>query len=185
MAQINLRVDDDTKREWKHAVSESREYASLTHLVQLSVLRELNRDDDSETSDKADISPVLDLLETLSEDIETMSSDISDIQVSIRDDERKSRLRADILDLMRNEATLSGFQSAAEVDDDSGSIVDDGDGIGPATAEDIADELGEPHGRVANALEWLVDNYGMVVKVNTEGNAPCYMRDDTASGVTR
>lgn len=176
MEQVNIQIDGDEKSRWKDAVAQSPEYNSLTHLIQLSVIRELQRDN-SDGGD-VDLSPVHDRLDTVANQIEEVSQGVSDIRVSVRDNERKSQLRNKILDELRTEVTLDGFESGVEVSDSSPDV----DDPGPMTAREIADSLNEPIERVEPELDWLVDNYGMVEKVDVQGATVRYVRTDQTGG---
>jgi UDP-N-acetylmuramoylalanine-D-glutamate ligase len=50
MGRIAIRVDDEKKADWEQAVEETREYSSLTHLIELAVHKELSGSFDTATS---------------------------------------------------------------------------------------------------------------------------------------
>ena len=93
MARITIRVDDDRKQEWQSEVDNNPKYESLTHLIQLGVITELQEDRSAGTVDRGggydpEVSNV-ELKEALTElhrDLKQVSEDVGDIEREVTPD---------------------------------------------------------------------------------------------------
>jgi len=94
MSRITIRVDDDRKQEWQSEVDNNPKYESLTHLIQLGVITELQEEDRSAgTVDRGggydpEVSNV-ELMEELTElhgHLKRMSENVGDIEREVTSD---------------------------------------------------------------------------------------------------
>lgn len=94
MARITIRVDEERKQKWQSEVDNNPKYESLTHLIQLGVITELQEEDRSVgTVDRGggydpEVSNV-ELKEALTElhrDLKQVSEDVGDIEREVTSD---------------------------------------------------------------------------------------------------
>lgn len=184
-SQINIRVADEKREKWLEAVNENPEYNTLTHLITLSVDRELSSTSvSSGTTTDHDVMDVLDVIEEFRRDIsdlgDDLQADLSDIRLDVSEMRRKERIRNEILETLRNRSDVSGFRSAAELEaEEDSDLKDEQSPAGPMTSLDIAAEIGEEIERVERQLKYLVDNRGYVEAFQLEeGSKTYYIRTD-------
>ena len=187
MVQLNIEIGDEQKKDWKEAVAKNPEYNSLTHLVTLSVMRELDRDPDAGGAGDAgsveDIMTIMDSLTDLSDDISELHTDIKDVQVTVNHLNDRERIRNDIMEVLRNSPEVDGFKSGSEFwdedEDGENNVLDEESAVGPMRPDEIAVELGEPIQTVERELEWLFDNYPHVERFRVgDSDGVWYTRTD-------
>ena len=89
--QINIRVDEDRKQRWKIAAEESPEYDGLTHLIRLSVEKELAEDEstDSGASLASTEAASSDMLREVKGNTERIEDGVTDVKARLRQIEER------------------------------------------------------------------------------------------------
>lgn len=188
MSQLNITINDDLKSKWKEAVAKNPEYNSLTHLVTLSVTKELSDDEATESSLSSgeDVMSIMDSIEDLREDLSEAHTDIQDVRLTVNGLETSQQVRTDILECLSNwDRREDAFQSAAEMWEDYDGDLSDGEMIPEPegdldlgmTSDDISVETGIELPVVERELEWLVHNQPSVERYRADGET-YYVRTD-------
>jgi cation transport regulator ChaC len=140
--QVNIRLQPERKERWTSAVSEDTTYENLTHLIRLSVEKELKGEHDvpassESTAGEADTSgEVLTTLNRIERSVENMDDRLSALEQESEAENKTNRvLRNAIFEILPAESELEG-----------------GNDYG-MTAEEIAKTLGVEPGEVSYVID--------------------------------
>lgn len=143
-------VAPETKEEWQSAVEESTEYSSLSGLIRRSVTNELSPSGEDraapQVTTEGSLEGVTDTLERIESKIEDIDSRVSSIE--------GSAAKSD------SALTKNKIFTALNRSDEAKS------------AERLADEIGFPEEKVAEQLESLEANTGLLESVAPDGDGP-------------
>jgi hypothetical protein len=87
--QINIRVGSDKKERWKEIVEESPEYDSLTHLISLSVEKELSGENGGTHGDASLDAEASDTLQQVAGSTDRIEGTLSEVQDRLRTVEQR------------------------------------------------------------------------------------------------
>jgi hypothetical protein len=149
---VAFRVDESVKEEWEEAAN-GPEYNSLSHLIRLSVQREITETEVGETDAQAGVAAGGEVLESLSR-LEKSVEEIQDEMGAVGREnqaEEMYELEQVLLELLPSgDIDLTADNPARSLE------------VEPATPSDIAGRIGADEQRVSDALNRLADNTGQV-----------------------
>lgn len=170
---VAFRIAQSVRDEWDTAVDENPEYQSLSHLIRLSVQRELNdvdREVEPSTDNSQDASNG-EILESLTR-VERVVDSIQD-EVKATGREQRSEglydLQQVLLELLPTDDRPPSEVRPSREDEEQRFKQ------GATTAEDLAARIGAKTSDVGTALERLADDTGMV-QTHTIDGTPYYWR---------
>lgn len=126
--RVQVRVSDERKREWLEAVNSSTEYNNLSHLIIRSVERELSDSGDSggevDVGEvNVDLSPVMDELRDMRDDISNVKRQIQQVEASAADSSEIIELAQEIMRMIPDSETFEASSKRTSVN--AGSQDDD------------------------------------------------------------
>jgi len=140
--QVNIRLQPERKERWTSAVSEDTTYENLTHLIRLSVEKELKGEHEApappeDTGGKSEVSgEVLTTLNRIERSVENMDDRLSALEQESEVENKTNRvLRNAIFEILPAESELDG-----------------GDDYG-LTAKEIGQTLGVEPGEVRHTID--------------------------------
>ena len=149
--RVSLMVAPETKEEWQSAVEESTEYSSLSGLIRRSVTNELSPSGEV-SSAAASLSEATDgSLEELADTLNRVESKVEDIDSRVSSIEGSAAKSDSAL-------TKNKIFTALNRSDEAKS------------AERLADEIGFPEEKVAEQLESLEANTGLLESVESDAD---------------
>lgn len=98
--QINLRVDEDTKQEWDEAVETHPEATSLSHLIRLSVNREISGSHDSAEPTEVDLTPVIREMDDVKHALSDLTDRIDGLEVMADQSDELQEATLEVLRLL-------------------------------------------------------------------------------------
>ncbi|UWG48183.1 hypothetical protein HSRCO_1905 [Halanaeroarchaeum sp. HSR-CO] len=187
MPQVNLRVDESTKAEWKEYLEESGRVHTLTDLIKVSVDEKISSEEGED--DTAGVSPALENdIQDLKDELEDVRKDVAWLREQQQEDVDISDLAQEVYDSLEvlpeptdslqipqdQDATEYRQRRAAELVVRPENADDE---PSPQTADSIADRLGTKKKRVEDAIEHLNDQFLPVVEVELDGDVH-YFREE-------
>jgi Arc/MetJ-type ribon-helix-helix transcriptional regulator len=148
---VAFRIDESIKKEWEEAV-ESPEYNSLSHLIRLSVQKEISDTGSggkgTEGSVEAD-GEIIDSLNKLEREVDSIQNEVSALS---REDEAETLydLEQVLLEILPEVNAIENIGSLHELD------------IDPAYPSELAGRIGAEEEEVTNALNRLAENTSQV-----------------------
>ena len=186
MPRVNLAVNDERKERWDKAAEEHPEAdGNLSALVRIAVEKEI-REDDTSGPVEADISPVIDAIEGLSDDMDDRFSDIERRLERLEDHAQATgdidRVAGKVIEWLPtiNPETVGWedrFDHIAHGDVPDSYPSDDpamADAAWTGTPEGLAKAVGYPPDLVEQALEKLEKDVHVVHSVEHEGKKRWY-----------
>lgn len=173
--QVNVKLPVDQKREWEDYVEENEEATSLSHLIRLSVQREINGEskagDIEVAGDELDLDLNLDSVHSRLDQMESTLTEVSDTVSAMEtgrlaDEDQIEEIADRIYDTMPRRATESTKDAPdlrpREVADQLVENVHNWMEMHGADVSDLADKQNWDYGLVeAYRLYFNVDNYTM------------------------
>jgi Arc/MetJ-type ribon-helix-helix transcriptional regulator len=150
---VAFRIDESIKKEWEEAV-ESPEYNSLSHLIRLSVQKEISDTNsgakNTESGEEAN-GEIIDSLNKLEREIDSIQNEVSALS---REDEAETLydLEQVLLEILPEVDPTEHIGSLHEVD------------IDPAYPSELAGRIGSEEEEVTNALNRLAENTSQVTR---------------------
>jgi len=139
--RVSVMVASETKGEWKDAVEDSTEYSSLSDLVRRAVTKELSETESPQPAGEASVDSGT--LEELTDGLKRIESKIEDIDNRVSSIEGSTGKSEDALTKNKIFTSLNRSDEAK-------------------TPERIAEEIGFPEEKVANQLEKLESQTGLL-----------------------
>lgn len=169
-AQINIVVDIDRKKQWEQVAEENPEYESLSHLIRLSVLRELNRDEYDNGSTDVDFTQVEDRFDSLEARLDELSSNVRRL-VAEQEQEDVSELTNKVYEIIPRITDEETWQ--ARLHDGNTGYVEHEAGGAPETAGSTINMIPDPEGgwkgeRNDTDYEIVVDQYQTIANIADE-----------------
>lgn len=165
---VAFRIDESVKEEWEDA-AEGPEYDSVSHLIRLSVQKEITDTETTETDAQAGAGPaenseVLDSLTRLERTVE----DIQDEMRAVSSESRSGELYS------LEQVLLETLPTASKDLDPTTELEPEQFESGATTPHDIAGKIGADTSDVTDALERLADNTGQVRSVENQKTGDNY-----------
>lgn len=183
--QINLRVEEETKENWKEFIEDTEVSPTISHLIRTSVNSRVEsfyeETDDEEPEWSADI-------KDMKSEVEAIRKDVSQLLKDQRDEDDISELAQDVFDSLE---TLPTSADNLEIPEDTdptqyrrqraANMVitpsDKDDTANPQTVSALAERFDEDTDRIERAIDHLQDNFLPVVEVQIDG-ARHYFREE-------
>ncbi|QAU13019.1 hypothetical protein EKH57_09960 [Halorubrum sp. BOL3-1] len=151
---VAFRVDESVKQEWE-AAADGPEYDSLSHLIRLSVQKEITDTETAETDAQAGVSlaensEVLDSLTRLERTVENIQDDMEAVSRESRSEELYNLEQVLLEILPTYTSSKQDLQNPTETD------------IETITPEEVAARIDADEQDVSDALNRLSDNTGQV-----------------------
>lgn len=165
---VAFRVDESVKQEWEDA-AEGPEYDSLSHLIRLSVQKEITDTETAETDAQAGVSlagdsEVLDSLTRLERTVEDIQDEMKAVSRESRSEELYNLEQVLLEILPTYEPGIQDLKNPAETD------------IETVTSEEVAARIDADEQDVSDALNRLSDNTGQVKALQTAfDDETCYV----------
>lgn len=177
--QINVRLDPDTKTEWKESTGQGPEYEyrNVSQLVRRAVSKELRRRDTADTGGQADVAPVLD--DEVLPALKRIESRLEELDARVQAVERDVEAESPEYDLQRVVLQLLPSYPANEIPTEGGRVRDDVRAEvmeSTATAETVARRIGADEGDVRDALDAQAEATGHVRRQDVEGQTRYWKR---------
>ena len=139
--QIHIKVHPTQKEKWKQEVEANQEYKSLTHLIQLSVSKEIADSANNNSNHRAskDIAELKDIVASLSEDMGMVQSALSDLQRTVKSKPSDKHLRGEIFAALPTRDSMKGPVSASELAEELGPV---DESVVAQVLQDMADDIG-------------------------------------------
>lgn len=143
---ITIRVDKSTKDKWKKRADKDVDYRDLTHLIKLSVERELSEQSvetsPSQVSAEVDLSPVHERLQGIDDKLDAIHDDVLEIEFAESEEPDTDELALDIYDILPRVSTEAELRDPVEFSETG------------ATRERVIEETG--------VEQWLIEYYGLL-----------------------
>lgn len=146
--RVSLMVAPETKEEWQSAVEESTEYSSLSGLIRRSVTKELSEESPGSAAPSGVESGAI---EGLADTLNRVESKVEDIDSRVSSIEGSAAKSDSALTKNKIFTALNRSEEAK-------------------TAERLAGEIGFPEEKVAEQLESLEANTGLLESVESEAD---------------
>jgi hypothetical protein len=156
---VAFRVDESVKQEWEDA-AEGPEYDSLSHLIRLSVQKEIIDTETGETDAQAGVSlagdsEVLDSLTRLERTVEDIQDEMQAVSRESRSEELYNLEQVLLEILPTYDPDIQDLQNPTEID------------IETVTSEEVAARIDADEQDVSDALNRLSNNTGQVKELST------------------
>lgn len=174
--QLNITVDADDKEAWKEYAEKNPNTESLTQLIKLAVLHEMESDEPempaSSSKDSDDLGEILQEVRGIRSDMNVLTTRIEAIERSVERSPEKSKVAQRIWDVLPTEEPGTTAHEALVAQDRTG------DKVPYATVGNLADRLGETESVVRDALTRLQDDMHPFVRVTEWNGSDVYWRDE-------
>ena len=154
---VAFRINEGVKEEWEEAAN-GPEYDSLSHLIRLSVQREIAETEAGETDAQAGVAAGGEVLKSLNR----LEKSVEEIQDEMEAVGRENQAE----EMYELEQVLLEILPSGDVDLTADNPALSGD-LEPATASGMAGRIGADEQRVFDALNRLADNTGQVRRSQT------------------
>ncbi|PSQ56467.1 hypothetical protein BRD22_05420 [Halobacteriales archaeon SW_8_68_21] len=164
---VAFRVDESVKQEWEDA-ADGPEYDSLSHLIRLSVQREITDTETAETGAQADVEAGGEMLKSLNR----LEKSVEEIQDEMGAVGRENQAE----EMYELEQVLLEILPSGDIDLTADNPTDYLK-TEPAKPSNVAGRIGADEQRVSDALNRLADNTGQVKRTQTAfDDQPGYWR---------
>ena len=190
--QINITVNPERKERWEEYVNENNEASSLSHLIRLSVEREINRDESDGQAGEVDLSGIDERFDGLESRLDDLSVEIRQL-VEQEEMENVEELAGDVYEELPRvddeevwkERLQSGNIRQLIVDDDATEddlmkMYEGGEDKYEAvwenyvTMADLADKLDVSEYRARRAVDRVEESFARVKTQDYEGDTYVY-----------
>jgi len=163
---VAFRVDEDVKQDWESA-ADGPEYNSLSHLIRLSVQREIAETEVGETDTQASVEAGGEVLESLSR-LEKSIEEIQDEMEAVgRENQAEEMYELEQVLLELLPTASKDLEPTTELEPEQFES-------GATTPRDMAGRIGADTSNVTNALERLADNTGQVHSIEDQKTGDNY-----------
>lgn len=190
--QINITVNPERKERWEEYVDENNEASSLSHLIRLSVEREINRDESDGQAAEVDLSGIDERFDGLESRLDDLSVEIRQL-VEQEEMENVEELAGDVYEELPRvddeevwkERLQSGNIRQLTIDDDAteddlSKRYEGGEDKYEAvwenyvTVADLADKLDVSEYRARRAVDRVEESFARVKTQDYEGDTYVY-----------
>jgi hypothetical protein len=159
---VSVKIPRDTKQTWEEYAEENPDVDSVSHLIRLSVMKEMNASDEPETGSSVEQAEAsAEVLESLKR-IQNSISEVDDRLTAI---EKESKAEGPGFDVQN-----TVFEVLPELAMPPSLPPEDIDGEGAVSSSEVAESVGLPEEDVSKALIRLHENMSQVVRAKgTDG----------------
>jgi hypothetical protein len=165
---VSVKIPRDTKQTWEEYAEENPDVDSVSHLIRLAVMKEMNASDEAETNSSIEqVEASAEVLESLKR-IQNSINDVDDRLTAI---EKESEAEGPGFDIQN-----TVFDLLPELTTPSSLPPEDIDVDVAVSSSEVAEAVGLPEGDVSKALIRLHENMSQVVRAKGPDGELLYWR---------
>lgn len=139
--QLNLKLRSDKLEKWQEHQESNPEYSSMTDLIRTSVEREIAGTHGSNSTNpevEKELAEIKDMFRSFQNDIDALSSVVSDLQRTVKSEPTDKHLRSEIFAALPSKESMKGPQTAQELSEELGPVDSN---VVAQTLESLADDV--------------------------------------------